>query len=119
MASDESHAHGCVCAACAANSSLEESYRGGGPCGDAHDGDAYDGQLHGGANRDEALSSFVWPTGGTGAGLISGSRWNGTEITYAFPDAAESFDTNLIAAGVQYGAGEPLNGFAALSSLAR
>ena len=94
------HGQGCACAGCAANSALETN----------GDGD--------GAAHDAALSTYAWPSdaAGASAGLISGRKWLGTEITYAFPETTGGYDTDVAAAGVQYGSGEPLNGFAALNS---
>ena len=92
------HEHGCVCAACAANSADTDS------------------ETASGAVYDEALSSYATPTSESGAGLISGRKWMETDLTYAYPAEAEAFDTNPEMAGTQYGSGEPVSGFQALST---
>ena len=86
----ETHDHACPCAACAA-AGKDEAY-------------------------DPFAATYVAPTEESGAGLISGRAWSDIEITYAFPTTAAAYDTDLSAAGVQYGSGEPASGFAALNA---
>lgn len=77
------HEHGCACAACATCAAEPDAAGGVG-------------------------ASFARPGS---SGLIAGVRWNDPALTYAFPQDAIDYDTSL-AEGVQYGFGEPINGFA-------
>ncbi|MEO0360287.1 MAG: M10 family metallopeptidase C-terminal domain-containing protein [Pseudomonadota bacterium] len=87
-----SHAAGCGCVACAAE---------GQP-------DAPRAEASGGGR---ASASYVGAGEGDGAGLIVGLRWDDPALTYAFPQRAEDYDTSP-SAGLQYGSGEPVKGFA-------
>lgn len=86
------HEEGCPCSACAAA--------------------AADGAD---AAYDPFATTYVAPTSDSGAGLISGRVWSNPDLTYAFPHAAEAYDTDHTLEGIQYGSGEAANGFAAMN----
>lgn len=60
-------------------------------------------------------ASYVWPDRQDGAGLVSGLKWSGTTLAYAFPTGADAYDSDPEQPGVQYGYGEPETGFAPLN----
>ncbi|MEO1613678.1 MAG: hypothetical protein AAFU55_15180, partial [Pseudomonadota bacterium] len=67
----ETHVQECPCAACAAASADQAN-------------EAYD----------PFATTYSAPTSDSGAGLISGRAWSDADLTYAFPHAAEAYDTD-------------------------
>lgn len=92
------HEASCGCAICAATCEHDENHE--------HDGHA---------ERGNALAGYGVPTGGVGDALVGGRIWATKELTFGFPAAAEGYDQNSTLAGIQYGEGEPAEGFAPLT----
>ena len=72
-------------------------------------------QHHQTADRGHALAGYGVPNGGAGDALVGGRIWATKALTYGFPGEAAAYDQNLSLEGVQYGDGEPVNGFAPLN----
>ncbi|MFN3259855.1 MAG: M10 family metallopeptidase [Pikeienuella sp.] len=85
MAVGTHHAAACCCGACAA--------RGHGP-------------------ESAQTASFAWPDRPEGAGLVSGLKWSGATLAYAFPESAAAYAGGDVH---EYGAGEAANGFRPLN----
>lgn len=93
------HEASCGCAMCAAKCEHDE-HRGAGE--------------H--ADKANALAGYGVPNGGIGDALVGGRIWATNELTFGFPAEAEGYDQNAFMAGIQYGEGEPTEGFAALTA---
>ena len=65
----------------------------------------------------EANIAYGVPNGGVGDALVGGKIWGGKTVSYGFPTDAAVYDLNLATPGVQYGSGEPADGFAPLSEI--
>lgn len=92
------HEAACGCAMCAAKCEHDENQETG-----EH------------AARGNALAGYGVPTGGLGDALVGGRVWATNELTFGFPAEAEQYDQDASIAGIQYGDGEPTDGFAPLT----
>ncbi len=64
-----------------------------------------------------ALAGYGVPNGGPGDALVGGKIWAVKTLIYGFPADADIYEMTSPTDGDRYGEGEPLNGFAPLSSV--
>ncbi len=96
------HEASCGCAMCAATCEHDENH---------HNAEH--------ANRGNALAGYGVPNGGIGDALVGGRIWATNELTFGFPEDAAGYDQDASIAGIQYGEGEPTEGFAPLTAVQR